>query len=243
MSSRAIFSASISGPLVRRHEDILAWHSWGFRDRLRPGQTWGRRYWLEILPRICAELDPSRPYWPESPWSGSLELDPNDSNRGDRHIWDATAKVEGLRSITPRFASEFGHQSPPALRSLAKALDIDEDTLASMTAADGCTLITDLQRATGGDTPQYGEFLTSRFDPAKDFASWIVQAQIVQAKAMRIAYSWYRTNRPQCSGALVWQMNDAWRRPRRRSVLRVMEPQLDSHQYTFSYGVHSVPFE
>ena len=192
------------------NEDILAWHSWGFRDRLRPGQTWGRRYWLEILPRICAELDPSRPYWPESPWSGSLELDPNDSNRGDRHIWDATAKVEGLRSITPRFASEFGHQSPPALRSLAKALDIDEETLASMTAADGCALITDRQRATGGDTPQYGEFLSSRFDPATDFASWIVQAQIVQAKAMRIAYSWYRTNRPRCSGALVWQMNDAW---------------------------------
>ena len=27
---------------------------------------------------------------------------------------------------------------------------------------------------------------------------------------MRIAYSWYRTNRPRCSGALVWQMNDAW---------------------------------
>ncbi|MDA0213761.1 MAG: hypothetical protein O2875_00175 [Planctomycetota bacterium] len=177
---------------------------------MRPGQTWGRRYWLEILPRICAELDPSRPYWAESPWSGSLELDPNDSTRGDRHIWDATAKVEGLRSITPRFASEFGHQSPPALTSLAHALHIDEETLASMTAADGCALICDRQRATGGDTPQYGEFLSKRFYPAQDFASWIVQAQMVQAKAMRIAYSWYRTNRPRCSGALVWQLNDAW---------------------------------
>ncbi len=192
------------------NEDILAWYSWGFRDRLRLGQTWGRRYWLEILPRICAELDPSRPYWAESPWSGSLELDPNDPARGDRHIWDATAKVEGLRSITPRFASEFGHQSPPALRSLAHALMMDEDAVASMSAEDGCTLIRDRQRATGGDTPQYGEFLSSRFLPAKDFATWIVQAQIVQAKAMRIAYTWYRTNRPRCSGALVWQMNDAW---------------------------------
>jgi|GEM_PF-526627 len=192
------------------NENILAWYSWGFRDRLRAGQSWGRRYWLEILPRICAELDPSRPYWPESPWSGSLELDPNDVARGDRHIWDASAKVEGIRSITPRFASEFGHQSPPALRSIACALQMNEDELAAMDAQSGCAAIADRQRATGGDAPQYGIFLSSRFDQAADFASWIAQAQSVQAKALRIAYSWFRANRPRCAGALVWQMNDAW---------------------------------
>ena len=192
------------------NEDILAWHSWGFRQRLRDGQTWGRKYWLELLPRICAELDSTRPYWPESPWSGSLELDPNDAMRGDRHIWDASAKVEGLRTVTPRFASEFGHQSPPALQSIAQALEIDESQLASMTPTDGCALIAPRQRATGGDEPQYGRFLTDRFDPPKDFAAWIVQAQTVQAKAMRIAYTWYRVNRPRCMGALVWQLNDAW---------------------------------
>ncbi len=192
------------------NEDILAWYSWGFRQRLREGQSWGERYWLELLPRICAELDPTRPYWPESPWSGSLKIDPNDSSRGDRHIWDATAKVEGLRSITPRFASEFGHQSPPALRSLAKALQLEESVLAAMSPKDGCALIADRQRATGGDEPQYGQFLSDRFDVPKDFASWVVQAQAVQAKAMRVAYTWYRANRPRCMGALVWQLNDAW---------------------------------
>ncbi len=192
------------------NEDILAWWSWGFRERLAQGQSWGRHYWLELLPRLCAQIDPTRPYWPESPWSGSLELHPNDSMRGDRHIWDPTAKVEGLRSIVPRFASEFGHQSPPALESIAQALGIDPSRLASCTAQEGCAQIVARQRATGGDDPQYGPHLSARFAAPSDFASWIAQAQSVQAKAMRVAYTWLRVNRPHCTGALVWQMNDAW---------------------------------
>ena len=192
------------------NEDILAWSSWGFRDRLVAGQPWGRHYWLELLPRLCAAIDPTRPYWCESPWSGSLELHPNDEMRGDRHTWDADAKVEGLRSVTPRFASEFGHQSPPALQTIAHALGEDARELASLTAAEGCARIVSRQRASSGDDGQYGQLLSDRFAAAQDFATWIAQAQSVQAKAMRIAYTWLRANRPHCSGALVWQMNDAW---------------------------------
>jgi beta-mannosidase len=55
------------------NEDVLAWQSWGFRERLAAGQSWGIRYWQEILPKACAELDPTRPYWVDSPWSGSLD--------------------------------------------------------------------------------------------------------------------------------------------------------------------------
>lgn len=192
------------------NEDILAWYSWGFRDRLAPEQSWGHHYWLELLPEICAQVDPSRPYWVESPWSGSLDIHPNDPDRGDRHTWDAHAKVEELRSITPRFCSEFGHQSPPALISLANVLALPETQLASMSPREGCVLIADRQRATGGDEPQYGEFLSSRFSAPDTFELWIAQAQAVQARAMRIAYSWMRARRPRCSGALVWQLNDAW---------------------------------
>ncbi len=192
------------------NEDILAWYSWGFRERLRAGQSWGRHYWVELLPRLCAELDPTRPYWTESPWSGSLDLHPNDSLRGDRHTWDASAKVEGFRSITPRFVSEFGHQSPPALQSLATALGVDATELGSLSASEGCARIASRQRATGGDDPQYGTHLTERFDPPADFAAWVAQAQCVQAKAMRVAYTWLRSSRPRCAGALVWQLNDAW---------------------------------
>ena len=197
------------------NEDILAWWSWGFRERLAHGQSWGRMYWLELLPRICAELDPTRPYWPESPWSGSLELHPNDRNRGDCHIWDADAKVESIRKVPPRFASEFGHQSPPAMRTVAEALspgDAEgfERTLASLPAADGVARLAPRQRAWGGDEAQYAPFLRERFEPPEDFMEWLVQAQVVQARAMRAAYTWFRAHAPRCMGALCWQMNDAW---------------------------------
>ncbi len=197
------------------NEDILAWWSWGFRERLAHGQSWGRLYWLELLPRICAELDPTRPYWPESPWSGSLELHPNDRGRGDCHIWDADAKVELIRQVPPRFASEFGHQSPPALRSVAEALasrdaDTHERALAALPAADGIARLAPRQRAWGGDDAQYAPFLSERFVAPADFMEWVVQAQLVQARAMRAAYTWFRAHAPRCMGALCWQMNDAW---------------------------------
>jgi beta-mannosidase len=205
------------------NEDILAWWSWGFRDRLAHGQTWGRMYWLELLPRICAELDATRPYWPESPWSGSLELHPNDRGRGDCHIWDADAKVEAIRQVPPRFASEFGHQSPPALRTLAEAFvrtggaaapaaaaDSCERELAAQPPREGTARLAPRQRAWGGDDAQYAPFLRERFAPPSDFMEWIVQAQVVQARAMRAAYTWFRAHAPRCMGALCWQMNDAW---------------------------------
>ena len=239
------------------NEDILAWWSWGFRDRLAHGQSWGRMYWLELLPRICADLDPTRPYWPESPWSGSLELHPNDRGRGDCHIWDADAKVEAIRQVPPRFASEFGHQSPPALRTIAEAFarvgesavpvavqhssrvgesaapvavqhssragdraggasaDADavssvEGELAGLPAAEGAARLAPRQRAWGGDEAQYAPFLRERFASPSDFMEWIVQAQVVQARAMRAAYTWFRAHAPRCMGALCWQMNDAW---------------------------------
>ncbi|WP_443044645.1 hypothetical protein [Streptomyces sp. DHE17-7] len=35
------------------------------------GDSWGGGYYLDLLPRIVAELDPTRPYTAGSPWSGS----------------------------------------------------------------------------------------------------------------------------------------------------------------------------
>ena len=52
------------------------------------GRTWGAGYYLELLPAVVAELDPTRPYWPGSPYSGRRTLHPNDPTHGTTHIWD-----------------------------------------------------------------------------------------------------------------------------------------------------------
>jgi beta-mannosidase len=183
------------------NEDILAWFSWGFRERLRPGQSWGRRFWLETLPRACRELDPTRPYWPESPWSGSLEIHPNDPDRGDRHTWDL--KLEEFASLVPRFCSEFGQQSPPTLASIREALPEPAGTI-------GSPALALRQRAWGGDEFQYAPTLAARFGELRDLDEWVFATQLLQARHYAFAFHWLRANAPRCMGTVFWQWNDVW---------------------------------
>ncbi len=186
------------------NEDLLAWHAWGWRERMDPGTSVGIHYWTELIPGLCAELDPDRPYWVESPWSGSLQVHPNDPDTGDRHVWDL--RLEALRTQVPRFASEFGHQSPPCPRTVEATFG---RPIAELTPPD----LAVRQRGWGGDEAQYAPHLEAIFGAGHagfDLDRWIWACQLVQARAMRIACSWFRANQPRCEGALVWQLNDVW---------------------------------
>jgi len=183
------------------NETVWGFQRWGWKERLKPGQTWGAGYWTELLPRVMAELDPSRPYWPNTPWSGSLELDTLDPDRGDRHTWDA--EFEGYRALVPRFVSEFGRQGPPALATLRRAVG-------SAGLVVGSRALEHRQRATGGSAKIYQEAMTRWFGPARSFEEWHYLAQVLQARAVGIGVGWARANRPRCMGALVWQLNDCW---------------------------------
>jgi len=184
------------------NENILGYESWGWKQRMPRDQKWGERYFLDILPRMVRELDPSRPYWPDSPYSGSREMHPNDPDRGDRHTWDA--KVEGYREIVPRFCSEFGHQSPPCWASMREAWGEDQLRLDSRA-------MIHRQRATGGNDVWYGpKVMGPRFAVPRDLDQWLYQAHLLQARAISIGIEWMRANQPRCMGALFWQFNDAW---------------------------------
>ena len=192
------------------NEDILAWWSWGWKDRLKPGQSWGLSYWTKTLPDAVAAHDPGTPYWTESPYSGSMELHPNDPDHGDRHTWDAEAKIEDYRRVLPRFSSEFGHQSPPCWRTIVEdCLDPARDA-SSMTPAELVTALSLRQKAWGGDACQYAPFLKSRFREARSAREYVAQAQHLQARAMDVAMRWLRAGMPRSMGALIWQWNDVW---------------------------------
>jgi beta-mannosidase len=181
------------------NENVLAYESWGWKEEMEPGQTWGRRYFLGLLPRVVADLDPTRPFRPDSPWSGTGRH-PNDPDHGDRHTWDA--RLEEHRTIVPRFASEFGHQAPAAYATLVRAAGpeaLDPTTAASRHR----------QRAWGGHEQQYAP-LDEWFGASPTPDAWHARAQLLQARATSIAIEWLRASRPRCMGALVWQLNDCW---------------------------------
>ncbi|MBS0195684.1 MAG: glycoside hydrolase family 2 protein [Planctomycetes bacterium] len=183
------------------NECIWGYESWGWKQRLLPGQSWGRGYYLDLLPRLCAEIDPTRPYWPNSPWSGSMDVHPNDEFNGDRHTWEV--KLGGYRTVSSRFCSEFGHQSPSNVTTLKRVLK--EQDLAVNSAA-----MEHRQRGPGGNAKQYDEVMAEWCGPIPSFDTWHFAAQLLQARAMRWGVEWARVNAPACMGALIWQLNDVW---------------------------------
>ena len=54
------------------NEILLALDAWGY-DKEVGDRPWGGKYLFETFPNAVAEIDPSRPYWPNSPFSGMLD--------------------------------------------------------------------------------------------------------------------------------------------------------------------------
>ncbi len=119
------------------HPSLVLWNGnnenlWGFRDwdwePALAGDSWGEGYYLGLLPRVVAEVDPTRPYTAGSPWSGSWLRHPNDPAHGTHHSWEVWNRRDyaDYRLDVPRFVAEFGWQAPPAYATLRRALPGEE---------------------------------------------------------------------------------------------------------------------
>ncbi|MFF5171353.1 glycoside hydrolase family 2 protein [Micromonospora sp. NPDC000089] len=185
------------------NENIWGWHDWDWQEPLA-GRTWGRGYYLDLLPRIVGELDPTRPYWPGSPWSGREEIHPNDPAHGTMHIWDVWNDDDytKYREYVPRFVAEFGYQAPPAYATLRRS--ISDDPLAHDSPG-----MAHHQKAIDGDLKlQRG--LDAHLPAPADFDDWHYLTQLNQARAIQLGVEHFRSYREVCSGTIVWQLNDCW---------------------------------
>jgi beta-mannosidase len=185
------------------NENIWGWHDWDWQEPLA-GRTWGAGYYFEVLPAIVAELDPTRPYWPGSPWSGRDDLHPNDAAHGTSHEWEVWNRIDYVhyRDRVPRFMAEFGFQAPPAYATLRRWLS-DEPL-----AHDSPGMVHH-QKADDGDE-KLCRGLDAHLPKPRDFADWHFLTQVNQARAVSLGVQHYRSHRPRCMGALVWQLNDNW---------------------------------
>lgn len=189
------------------NENIWGYFDWGWEQKCE-GRTWGAGYYFDILPSIVKELDPTRPYWPGSPYSGSMDIHPNADQFGNKHMWDTWNEVNFsyFRKYSPRFASEFGHQAPPTFATLKGA--IPESELNPFSPS-----MLHHQKATNGNDKLHNR-LKEHFEmpdtsTEQGFVDWIYLTQLVQTRAMTTAVEWFRT-RKACRGALYWQLNDCW---------------------------------
>jgi beta-mannosidase len=163
------------------------------------------RFFYHDLPDWVAKLDPDRAYWPSSPSSGRFMDKTNSDNWGDTHLWQVW---HGLKPFTyfrkrfTRFASEFGLEALPAMQT------INEFAGGARIAMDSPVMLHHQRSVGGNDKILY--YLTDRFQLPASFSDLVYLTQIQQAEVIRIAVEHWRRNRPRCSGALYWQLNDCW---------------------------------
>ncbi|MFC7265955.1 glycoside hydrolase family 2 protein [Streptomyces lutosisoli] len=201
------------------HPSLVLWNGnnenlWGFRDwgweRRLAGDSWGEGYYLGLLPRVVAELDPTRPYTAGSPWSGSWDHHPNDPAHGTHHSWEVWNRDDyaGYRLQVPRFVAEFGWQAPPAYATLRRALP--GETL----APDSPGMLHHQKADDGNGKLERG--LARHFPvpqggfSAGDFDRWHYLTQVNQARAVAAGIEHWRSHWPVCAGTIVWQLNDCW---------------------------------
>ena len=187
------------------NENIWGHADWGWKPAIGE-RTWGWGYYTDVLPSIVAELDPTRPYSPGSPYSFRTDRHPNDPAHGTTHIWDVwnTADYTVYRRYVPRFAAEFGFQGPPAWATLTRAVHDDPLTPESpgMLAH---------QKAEDGNTKLARGLRTHLPVPVPEsFDDWHWATSLNQARAVAFGVEHFRSWSPVCMGAVVWQLNDCW---------------------------------
>jgi beta-mannosidase len=167
-----------------------------------------REIYERLLPAICGQLDPTRPYWPGSPYGG---VNANEMLRGDQHIWDiwhgSMSSYHDYARYPGRFVSEFGMQALPQRSTLELCAEPEELYPLSRT-------LEHHNKAPDGSR-RLAVYLSDTVHLPGDLDEYIYATQFVQAEAVATGLRGWRRQfagpgREYTAGALVWQINDCW---------------------------------
>ena len=175
-------------------------------------RCYGERIYDEVLPDVCTRLDPTRPYWPSSPYGAAGGADPNSEFEGDRHGWFVSILAPTLEERTDyrlyardraKFMSEFGVLAPPPLQSVRRYLPPDQIERGSPAWE------THNNRFEKGTNQ---EALKRYWKPAEELTleQYVRFSQMIQAEALKFALEHWRRRKFLTAGALFWMYADCW---------------------------------
>jgi len=216
--------AELAARRLRNHACLALWcgnnedqwmhHGYATGHGESPRPYYADLLWEGVLPEVCARLDPTRPYWPGSPFGGDEDGDgdPNSEQRGDRHSWGVTLQYpmleervdyEGYARDEGKFSSEFGVLSPAPLASLRQFLPPDEIYRGSSSWAfhDNVEERGTIEAA-----------LRAYWRPAEDLdlPDYLLYGQVIQGEALAFALEHWRRRAFRTGGSLFWMYDDCW---------------------------------
>ena len=163
------------------------------------------RMYEHIIPHILKREDPNTFYWPASPSSGGSFDEPNAPDRGDVHyweVWHGGVPFSEYRKYFFRYASEFGFQSFPSLKTVESfTLQSDRNIFSR---------VMEMHQRNEGANGKILQYLSKTYLYPNDFETLLYTSQLLQADAIRYGVEHWRRNRGRCMGAIYWQLNDIW---------------------------------
>ncbi|MGG1678170.1 glycoside hydrolase family 2 protein [Neobacillus sp. NRS-1170] len=213
---------------LRNHPCLALWcgnneNDWLYEALFSSGEIthpfYGEKIYHELMPELLEELDPTRLYWPSSPFGGN---DHNSREEGDTHNWQVwhgnieprmfgepqtvNYSVEGLsfknfKNDTTLFASEFGMHASSNRYTLERNIPKDQFYWGSEEMA---------YRNKDIHHPKGILLMEGYTGVPKDLDEYISFSMLTQAEGLKFGIEHYRRNKPHTSGALFWQLNDCW---------------------------------
>lgn len=213
---------------LRNHPCLAIWcgnneNDWLYEALFSSGEIthpfYGEKIYHELMPELLEELDPTRLFWPSSPFGGN---DHNSREHGDTHNWQVwhgnmeprtfgqpqrvNYSVEGLsfknfKRDTTLFASEFGMHASANRYTLERNIPEDQFFWGSEEMA---YRNKDIHHSKG-------ILLMEGYSGApSNLEEYISFSMLTQAEGLKYGIEHYRRNKPHTSGALFWQFNDCW---------------------------------
>jgi beta-mannosidase len=204
---------------LRNHPSIVLWdgnnetedlRDWNGNGQLPPAVH--ERIWEDYLTEFSgvlatteARVDPEIPYWPSTPSADYEELS-DAYQSGDNHdwsVWHGGVDFSEYEKHHWRFASEYGFQSFPELRTVESFT----------TPEDRTSILSDVMKAhqkNGSGNSLIREYMHRYYGEPKDFPSFLYASQVLQAEAVKVGAEFWRRERPRSMGSLYWQLNDCW---------------------------------
>jgi beta-mannosidase len=165
------------------------------------------------IPLIMQQEDPSRPYWPSSPFSPGHD-DPNNPFSGDQHPWNVSLGDAGpdfweYREYVDRFPDEGGVLGASSPATLRQFLPAGEQYIRSFSWEHHDNEV-NFWGFKPGINYRMTEFWLGQKAEDMGFEKYVLASGLLQAEGLQEYIYNYRRRMFSTSSAVFWMFNDSW---------------------------------